>query len=154
MKYIKTKDIDTLIVDINQKDFIKEEYIIKEGNTIEELCDAYVLDEQLFYRIEDLKLYIKQLKELNHWTVDMIKSYGAIWTDKGLIYVAKMNKIGKLELIEVEKMTVNEKLIEEFGCAISAVLGINEDKDVKDYEISADDIDEIARKVKFYLDLK
>ena len=41
----------------------------------------------------------KQLKELNHWTVDMIKPYGAIWTDKGLIYVARMNEEGKFELL-------------------------------------------------------
>ena len=28
-----------------------------------------------------------------------IQIYGAIWTDKGLIYVAKMNKKGELELL-------------------------------------------------------
>jgi hypothetical protein len=29
----------------------------------------------------------------------MSKLYGAIWTDKGLIYVAKMNEKGELELL-------------------------------------------------------
>lgn len=116
MKYVRTDDgifvkerdtalgKTTLLCYLDEKGKItdiekggREAY--KEADTIEELCDAYVLDEQLFYRIEDLKLYIKQLKELNHWTVDMIKPYGAIWTDKGLIYVARMNEEGKFELL-------------------------------------------------------
>jgi hypothetical protein len=31
--------------------------------------------------------------------LDMSNLYGAIWTSKGLIYVAKMNKEGELELL-------------------------------------------------------
>ena len=73
--------------------------IIKEANTIEELCDVYVLDEKLYYKIEDLKFHIKQLKEWNRWPDYLIKPYGAIWTDKGLIYVAKLNDKGELELL-------------------------------------------------------
>lgn len=48
-------------------------------------------------------------------------------------------------------MTVREKLLEEFGCAISAILGDNEDKDIKEYQVDDADIDDIARKVKWYL---
>lgn len=52
------------------------------------------------------------------------------------------------------KKTVRDRLIEEFDCAISAVLGSNEDKDEEKYQVDAADIDAIAKKVKFYLDLK
>ena len=50
-------------------------------------------------------------------------------------------------------MTVKEKLIQEFGCAITAVLGDEADKGTEDVEISESDIDAIAKKVKFYMDL-
>lgn len=51
-------------------------------------------------------------------------------------------------------MKVREKLLEQFGAAISSVLGDSEDKDVKEYEITAEDVFAIARKVGFYMDLK
>jgi len=49
-------------------------------------------------------------------------------------------------------MTNREKLLEEFGCAISAVLGDLEDKDF-DNKISKSDLIAIAEKVAFYMDL-
>lgn len=52
-------------------------------------------------------------------------------------------------------MTVKEKLIKEFECAINAVLGDTADCEVKDNNldnVSAGDIELIANKVKFYLD--
>ena len=76
--------------------------IIKQANNVEELCD-YV-----FYRfIEDNELEIKNIKKVN---MRVLKSWYknnivkdvmfAILTDKGLIYVAKMNKDkGEPELI-------------------------------------------------------
>jgi len=50
-------------------------------------------------------------------------------------------------------MTIKEKLIQEFGCAITAILGDDADKEAEDVEISKADIDAIAKKVKFYMDL-
>ena len=50
--------------------------------------------------------------------------------------------------------TVYEKLREEFGCAIVAVLGDAADKKFENGSISEADIDDIARKVKFYMDLR
>ena len=49
-------------------------------------------------------------------------------------------------------MTIEEKLTQEFVAAISSVLG---DKAEEEFEgnINRADIDEIAKKVKFYLDL-
>lgn len=50
-------------------------------------------------------------------------------------------------------MTVYEKLKEEFDCAILAIFGDLADDDFDLENISASDIDAIAHKVKFYLDL-
>lgn len=76
--------------------------IIKVADTIEELCDGFVIDDDVdnrvfkdipyrhtsnFPYIQESKIYLKTI------------CYGAIWTDKGLIYVAKMNEKGELELL-------------------------------------------------------
>ena len=73
----------------------------KQANTIEELLDRYVLYEKGF---NDYQIF--QAKTLNGGWLQYYKKfyeeitvYGAIWTDKGLIYVAKMDSEGKLELI-------------------------------------------------------
>lgn len=50
-------------------------------------------------------------------------------------------------------MTNKEKLIQEFTCAITAVFGDNEDKEFEN-DITKGDIDMIAHKVKFYMDLE
>lgn len=49
-------------------------------------------------------------------------------------------------------MTVYEKLMEEFGCAITAVFGDLADEDYEDGKVTLDDLDAIKRKVAFYLD--
>jgi hypothetical protein len=71
--------------------------ILCEADTIEELCDMFVVinddwgKEPYCCTYVEIKLY-KNLKTKG-------KVYGAIWTDKGLIYVAKMNDKGELELL-------------------------------------------------------
>lgn len=69
---------------------ITEENILKQADTIEELCDAFVFEET----------YPSGLKR-HIITEDVCvgTQFGAIWTDKGLIYVAKMNDKGELELL-------------------------------------------------------
>ena len=87
--------------------------IIKQADTIKELCDEFVDTSELkttntggwlydefdsdnkclVYYAEDERRTIP----LNEF--DLSKIYGAIWTDKGLIYVAKMNDKGELELL-------------------------------------------------------
>ena len=67
--------------------------ILKVTDTIEEVCDAFVgkFDNGNYIQLvnlEERKQY-PAIKEI----------YGAIWTDKGLIYVAKMNEKGELELL-------------------------------------------------------
>ena len=106
MKYIRTKDG---IYEINPK-LTNEDIDISFGkdtpraDTIEKLCDVFVaIGEQgkiiTFAEKENLKNY-----EYTMFPVQkLIEKYGAIHIkDKGLIYVAKMNEIGELELIWVK----------------------------------------------------
>ena len=75
----------------------------KQADTIEELCDEivirhltskkpYIADE--YQKTQILK---DRQKAFVEYGVEEVKC--AIWTDKGLIYVAKMNDEGELELI-------------------------------------------------------
>lgn len=111
MKYIRTKDgcITEGNFEIGKTiaTLYGDEQITKENtaDTIEELCDEFVIDNPLNWRpfpfttpdVDKVKLLLK-----NH-PVSLIKYnikiYGAIWTDKGLIYVAKLNEKGEWELL-------------------------------------------------------
>ena len=105
-KYIRTKDkiykIDfsrneTVICYFTTKGWVYKSDVIKESDTIEDLCDEFVgIDDwNRHHKIENpnnieiVKNFLKTFKE----------KYGAIWNDKGLRYVAKMNENGELELI-------------------------------------------------------
>lgn len=120
MKYIRTKDgkiYDTLdergmaISQIRKQcdfvdfvtfqnrlgDFaIPKTEIVKQADTIEELCDEFVgIDSQGHYIIHNDK-FIEGARII---PLEKVNYYGAIWTDKGLIYVAKMNDKGELKLL-------------------------------------------------------
>ena len=131
MKYIRTKDgiiVDTtkyknvvertfngkvVAIDLNHwgqdndkyPTFIEIKDIINQADTIEELCDRFVMfcpnavrrKIRVYDTMSSISLYFKRDKRWNGNMVD--KVYGAIWTDKGLIYVAKMNDKGELELL-------------------------------------------------------
>lgn len=103
MKYIRTIFNRIISYDENANNIDKPvilKYptdIIKQSDNIPELCDEFILKKidqpkPFVYTIyfTDLQKYAKD----RDWTI-----YGAIWTDKGLIYVAKMNDEGELELI-------------------------------------------------------
>ena len=108
MRYIRTKDENNLVIDLSELVLpyrIVDGYfdansfgrfkILKSADTIEELCDEFVVKIKTGYLIT---YYDKKLltQDANKNGADV---YGAIWTDKGLIYVAKMNNKGELELI-------------------------------------------------------
>ena len=119
MRYIRTKDG---VYDLDKsiwyeftgrkvrmpycEEYEKQPGLCKTVETIEELCDEFVLDHPLFgdnckclyHSFEKAKNGIKKRSDNAHNLYDFI-IYGAIWTDKDLIYVAKMNKKGKLELL-------------------------------------------------------
>lgn len=72
----------------------------REANTIEELCDEFVVD-WLPTNHKDIFKVDEYSKKIIEGCIGNNKTivYGAIWTDKGLIYVAIMNENGELELI-------------------------------------------------------
>lgn len=75
---------------------------IAQSNDIEELCDEFVIKgtdlDTNKYVYTTIKFCPNKEQLLIH-PKHKIEIYGAIWTDKGLIYVAKMNKNGELELL-------------------------------------------------------
>ena len=115
MKYIRTFDgkifdtsKETIIFDtlypkgeelLSNTINIKED-VLKQADTIEELCDEFVVSYEdgariVYQDLEWAKVKAKASLEVGHKSI----IYGAIWTDKGLIYVAKMNDKGELELL-------------------------------------------------------
>lgn len=118
MKYIRTKE------EIREYDFtfdglkrykptknnpvicIDKKDIIKQANTIEELCDECIV-----YKDNDEKPINSDMKDYNIYLLlkeTIIKGMKsgincwlklAIWTEWGLKYVAKMNEKGCLELL-------------------------------------------------------
>ena len=120
MKYVKTEDgcitegnfeLGKIILTVWGEEIITKE---NSADTIEELCDVAVIvgkryDEPYhwwFYRHKDSKKndlveIVKDYMEIwgNEDYMVFENVYGAIWTEKGLIYVAKMNDKGELELL-------------------------------------------------------
>jgi len=115
-RYVRTKDkIYEIVHDYGNSCAVKschtrgrpaiDNFTVKHGlsfapraDTIEELCDEFIV----FGDID--KPYLTRHKFTNkEWNKQYFigdrKLYGAIWTDKGLIYVAKMNDKGELELL-------------------------------------------------------
>ena len=119
MKYIRTKDgricdLDKSISNIKiwcsehcysayltRKEierFKNMAMLCKQADTIKELCDVFVIKRGNGTYCNILMINLDQAK---YWSKDDNNAiiYGAIWTDKGLIYVAKMNENGELELL-------------------------------------------------------
>ena len=98
-------DDNTLIIyDTVFKDRIANHgKILKQADSIEELCDRYVHKEDVYFpKVVKGCLQTYDYEAIDYEiTKEMIQEgiYGAIWTDKGLTYVAKMNEKGDLELI-------------------------------------------------------
>ena len=62
-----------------------DEFIAHNHKASPDVRDVFSIKEELNYALDYME--------------DGYTIYGAIWTDKGLIYVAKMNDKGDLELI-------------------------------------------------------
>lgn len=116
MKYIRTKDgiyetigKEQLCMDgeievfCTKHNSVAKSWIIKQADTIEELCDRFVIEYKDHNEQRILKTFMRVemafLKQQRYELHQIKAIYGAIWTDKGLIYVAKMNDKGELELL-------------------------------------------------------
>lgn len=117
MKYIRTKNgeihefleegINNAI--ISTKGCVIMKYAItKQANTIEELCDEFVVCETNTsknitynhnYQIGMLEEYMNKVFPFKPTYITLNFIRGAVWTEKGLIYVAKMNEKGEFELL-------------------------------------------------------
>lgn len=110
-KYIRTRDgiLDTKLLVKCNDERIENGWLtkngvpiiaIKQADTIEELLDACVRKNSEFCSVQHWSV-IKHNKNkiLNALKEEKEEVYGAIWTNKGLIYVAKMNDKGEFELI-------------------------------------------------------
>lgn len=110
-KYIRTKaeitEIGTTLSNEELFDYLNQfnnyrDGLIKVADTIEELCDEFVWENRLLGKcnvdFESKTTYVSKcgFVPFADWEY---KIYGAIWTEKGLIYVAKMNSKGDLELL-------------------------------------------------------
>ena len=83
--------------------------IVAYGDTIEELCDEFVYINKVGNMEKSHIVFENRItKPTTKQKMDYIKKYykdeldkirGAIYTGKGLIYVAKMNEKGEMELI-------------------------------------------------------
>lgn len=99
MKYIRTKDGIIFPTKAEEKDIDKSIYL-KVADTIEELCDEFIgTRENKKPIVQSSYTKLKPSLYILKNDLDIKDIYGAIWTDKGLIYVAKMNDKGELELL-------------------------------------------------------
>lgn len=123
MRYIRTKDgriTERYELFAGRKDYCGVP-VVEEADTIEELCDKFVYKRTLsagkviyetFERLDREHHADDEFCRLIEYrgdyypdrqgiALEQVKNgvYGAIWTDKGLIYVAKMNEKGELELL-------------------------------------------------------
>jgi len=76
--------------------------IQKQADTIEELCDRFIFINKKYQEERNRYIVYTRLfekKNLPKYIQNGTEIYGAIFTDKGLIYVAKMNENGDLKLI-------------------------------------------------------
>ena len=106
--YIRTKDgvYEVKVNKYHELVYCKDNQIVlscdilKQAENLEELCDEFVI-EWLPTNHKDIFTIDKYSKEVVKSCIGNSKTkvYGAIWTDKGLIFVAKMSDKGALELI-------------------------------------------------------
>ena len=83
-------------IDRYEEDVILKKQVIKQSENLEELCDRFVVIDKETKEVVNIVSFLEYAKL---WAYCKYNIYGAIWTDKGLIFVAKMNDKGKLELI-------------------------------------------------------
>ena len=83
-------------IDRYEEDVILKDQVIKQSENLEELCDKFVVMDKETKEVMNIVSFLAYAKL---WASCKYNIYGAIWTSKGLIFVAKMNDKGDLELI-------------------------------------------------------
>jgi len=102
-KYIRTKDGT---IELNREEIERE--IIKEADTIEELCDGFEIVRGRFNDSEEARCICVQCETLEEaksiaviCDIKYVKYeiFGFIWVDGDSVRVAKMNQIGEFILL-------------------------------------------------------
>lgn len=93
MAYIRTES-GKIFTDESWKKREDYEKIVQESDSIEHLCDLFVVGKSGYRKFSSAKS-VKEILKLG----DDKPVYGAIWVSDGLKYVAKMNDKGELELL-------------------------------------------------------
>ena len=83
-------------IDRYEEDVILKKQVIKQSENIEELCDRFVVMDKETKEVMNIVSFLAYAKL---WSYCKYNIYGAVWTSKGLIFVAKMNDKGELVLI-------------------------------------------------------
>ena len=109
MQYIRTKD---KIIALDLENFTEkaidhvENIGGKIADNIDKLCDEFVIIDkgkrEHLTKLEyiERKEWVFKNGQLNGKKYyEVVKLFGAIWTDKGLIYKVKMNDKGEMELL-------------------------------------------------------
>lgn len=90
-----------------ERSAIRDYEIVKQANTIEELCDSFYWDCEDRFNLHNFMSYPIAKDTWDEYVSECLMDeekpdrnmYGCIKTSEGLIYVAKMNKKGVFELI-------------------------------------------------------
>lgn len=115
IKVISTMETGKIVISCESEtqDLYEEYDVVKMSDSIEELCDGFVVYREgegklifdgthRFYKVYAKKsVFESAMEEYNDFkdSGEEIWVKGFIWTDEGLIYVAKMNEKGELELL-------------------------------------------------------
>ena len=97
---VESKTFDRQGYFVGDYDVILKDQVINQSENLFELIDEFVVIRDST-KINQLVIVdnVEYLKEMIKEDKRIVEVKGAIWTDKGLIYVAKMNDKGDLELI-------------------------------------------------------
>lgn len=96
-RFIENNKVYEVGWDVEKPTFVAD--IIKQSENLEELCDEFVIDDKRNNEryLMDYDDVIKVIYCGGIYEEDVV--YGAIWTSKGLQFVARMNSKGELELL-------------------------------------------------------
>ena len=83
-------------IDRYEEDVILKEQVIKQADTIEELCDRFVVMDKETKEVMNIVSFLAYAKL---WSYCKYNIYGAVWCEWGLRYVAKLDDKGELVLI-------------------------------------------------------
>ena len=92
----ETFDKQGYYIDRYEEDVILKEQVIKQADTIEELCDRFVVMDKETKEVMNIVSFLAYAKL---WSYCKYNIYGAVWCEWGLRYVAKLDDKGELVLI-------------------------------------------------------